>query len=260
MTAPILELQSLCIDVVAGPTAQRIVHDVVLTVARGEILGLVGESGSGKTLSAFAVAGLLSERLAVSAGEILFEGRARSFVSEEEMRALRGGRIGFVFQDPLSSFNPVRTIGSMLVESVVRHQRLGKRAARAVAIAGLAEMRLPGSDACFGAYPHQLSGGQRQRAMLALALVNRPSLLIADEPTTALDPTIQLQILALLRRQSEGRGSILITHDLGVAGAVCDRIAVMQKGRVVEIGPCSAILGDPQHAYTQRLLQARSHA
>jgi ABC-type glutathione transport system ATPase component len=257
MSTPILELQSLCIDVVAG---QRLVHDVDLTVGHGEIVGLVGESGSGKTLSAFAVAGLLSERLAVTAGEILFEGVARSQVSEDEMRAVRGGRIGFVFQDPLSSFNPVRTVGSMLVESVVRHQRIGKSEAREVAIAALSDMRLPGRDACFGAYPHQLSGGQRQRAMLALASVNQPSLLIADEPTTALDPTIQLQILALLRRQAETRGCILITHDLGVASAVCDRIAVMQNGRVVESGTCRAILDHPQHDYTRRLLQARSHA
>jgi ABC-type glutathione transport system ATPase component len=257
VSAPILQLQSLCIDLVATPSPQRLVHDVTFAVGRGEIVGLVGESGSGKTLSAFAVAGLLSERLAISGGEILFEGRARSTMDDEAMRAVRGGRIGFVFQDPLSSFNPVRTVGSMLVESVRRHQRLDRRAAREVAIAALAEMRLPGRDACFGAYPHQLSGGQRQRAMLALASVNAPSLLIADEPTTALDPTIQLQILALLRRQSETRGCILITHDLAVAGAVCDRIAVMQKGRVVEFGACRSVLDNPQHDYTRRLLQAR---
>jgi ABC-type glutathione transport system ATPase component len=252
--ASILELRGVNIETASR---QRLVHDLDLTVGRGEILGLVGESGSGKTLSAFAVAGLLPAGLAVAQGEILFEGRARSAATEADLRAMRGGRIGVVFQDPLSSFNPVRTIGSMLVESIMRHQRLGRRAARDVAVAALAEMQLPGRDACFGAYPHELSGGQRQRAMIALALVNRPALLIADEPTTALDPTIQLQILALLRQQSDGRGCILITHDLAVAGAVCDRIAVMQQGRVVEAGPRAAIFDDPRHDYTRRLLRAR---
>jgi ABC-type dipeptide/oligopeptide/nickel transport system ATPase component len=218
-------------------------------------LGIVGESGSGKSLSAFAVARLLPDGVRLVGGSVHLRGRRIDDLDDGAMRDLRGGGIGFVFQDPLSSFNPVRTIGSILVESIRRHQGVDRKAARAMAMATLTHMRLPGKEACIDAYPHQLSGGQRQRAMIALALANGPDLLIADEPTTALDPTIQLQILALLKQQAVGRAIILITHDFSVAAAICDRIAVMHRGRLVESGTADEVLYNPRHEYTRSLLR-----
>lgn len=253
---PILAIRDVQIDAVpADGPPHRLVDGVSLSVAAGEVLGIVGQSGSGKSLSAFAVARLLPEGVRLTGGSVHLGGQRIDNLDEGRMRALRGGRIGFVFQDPLSSFNPVRTVGSILIESIRRHQGLDARAARALAVERLARMRLPGRDACVDAYPHQLSGGQRQRAMIALALANGPDLLIADEPTTALDPTIQLQILALLKQQTAGRASILITHDFSVAAAICDRIAVMQHGRLVESGLAAQVLTDPQHDYTRSLLR-----
>lgn len=225
-----------------------------MALKRGEILGLVGESGSGKTLFGFAVAGLLPPGVRVSAGEVHLLGQRIDNLPETRRRRIRGESIGVVFQDPLSSFNPVRTIGSILVESLMRHGRLPRDAARARAIDILKTMRLPGEDASVDAYPHTLSGGQRQRAMIGLALANDPALLIADEPTTALDPTIQLQILALLKRRATESACLLITHDLAAAGAVCDRIAVMHRGEIVEEGPAQQVLGAPAHPYTRSLL------
>jgi ABC-type dipeptide/oligopeptide/nickel transport system ATPase component len=252
---PVLSVVDVAVEAMDRSGPRPLVRGLTLSIAPGEILGVVGESGSGKTVSAFAIAGLLPAALRIAAGEVRLEGRRIDNLSEPELRQIRGGRIGVVFQDPLSSFNPVRTIGSLLVESIRRHQGLTSRAARALAIERLREMRLPGENGSVDAYPHTLSGGQRQRAMIALALVNRPALLIADEPTTALDPTIQLQILALLKREAQGRACMLITHDLAVAAAVCDRIAVMYQGQVVEQGPTAALLGDPRHAFTKRLLE-----
>ncbi|HTI67849.1 MAG TPA: ABC transporter ATP-binding protein [Caulobacteraceae bacterium] len=255
MTAPVLSVEDLTVEAVDRAGPRPLVQGLTLEIAPGEILGVVGESGSGKTVSAFAIAGLLPPALRIGAGAVRLEGARIDDLPEPRMRRIRGGRIGVVFQDPLSSFNPVRTIGSLLVESIRRHQGLSAKAARDLAVERLREMRLPGSDGSVDAYPHALSGGQRQRAMIALALANRPALLIADEPTTALDPTIQLQILALLKREVQDRACLLITHDLTVAAAVCDRIAVMYRGRVVETGPTAALLGDPQHDFTRRLLE-----
>lgn len=252
MSDPVLNVSDLTIR--AG--ARVLVPDLALTIGRGEILGLVGASGSGKTVSAFALSRLLPEALKQT-GRIELEGRRLDELTEADMRAVRGGRIGMVFQDPLSSFNPVRTIGSILVESICRHQAVDAAAARGLAMAVLAEMRLPGPHASIDAYPHQLSGGQRQRAMIGLALVNRPALVIADEPTTALDPTIQLQILALLKRQAADAACLLITHDIAAAAAICDRLAVMREGRIVETGPTDRVLNAPEHPFTRELL---SHA
>jgi ABC-type dipeptide/oligopeptide/nickel transport system ATPase component len=161
-----------------------------------------------------------------------------------------------IFQDPLSSFNPVRTIGSLLIESAMRHRALSSASARRAAITALADVRLPQPDVVIDAYPHQLSGGQRQRAMIALARLNSPALLIADEPTTALDATVQLQILALLKRSVGSGAMVLITHDLGVAATMCNRIVVMHRGQCVEAGPASRILDTPRHPYTRQLLAA----
>lgn len=253
---PFLEVRDLTIavDTPAGP--HSLVDGLSLAIDSGEILGLVGESGSGKTLTAFAVAGLLPSSVRVAAGEITRAGVRVDKLSEAQGRPMQGRDVGVVFQDPLSSFNPVRTIGSILIESVRRHQGLGADEARARAIVALRDMRLPGENASIDCYPHMLSGGQRQRAMIALALINQPGLLIADEPTTALDPTVQLQILAVLKRASAERACLLITHDLGVAAAICDRIAVLKDGRLLETGPTERILSAPEHPFTRELIDS----
>ena len=253
---PVLEVDGLSVRAGSGHLATMPVQDVSFTIAAGEVLGIVGESGSGKSMTAYAIGSLLPEGVAVSAGRIILEGRPVHSLSPAERRALDGNRIGMVFQDPLSSFNPVRTIGSILIESAMRHQRLSAAAARDKVIEALAGVRLPRPELLVDAYPHQLSGGQRQRAMIALALLNGPSLVVADEPTTALDATVQLQILALLKRSAGARALLLITHDLAVASTVCDRILVMQRGRCVEQGPAAGILDAPAHSYTRELLAA----
>jgi len=250
---PVLAVESLSIG---GSSAPPIVQELSFEIRDGEVLGIVGESGSGKTLTAYAIAGLLPMGLAMTKGRIRLQGRALETLTPTERRSLAGSRIGVVFQDPLSSFNPVRTIGSMLVESGVRHRRLSEASARKEAIAALTAVRLADAGSLIDAYPHQLSGGQRQRAMLALACFNGPALLIADEPTTALDPTVQLQILALLKARVASSAMMLITHDLSVAAAMCDRILVMQRGQCVEQGTTRDILENPQHPYTQSLLAA----
>lgn len=253
---PILEVRGLSVGAGSGQPTEWLVHDLSFTVAAGEVLGIVGQSGSGKSMTAYAIGGLLPAGIRIGAGQIELEGRPIHTLSVAERRALDGSRIGMVFQDPLSSFNPVRTIGSILIESAIRHQRLPTAQARSRVVEALANARLPRPDLLVDAYPHQLSGGQRQRAMIALALLNDPSLLIADEPTTALDATVQLQILALLKRGAGSRALLLITHDLAVAAAVCDRILVMQCGRCVEEGSTTEILDAPVHAYTRELLEA----
>jgi ABC-type glutathione transport system ATPase component len=255
MTAPaVLEVSGLTIEAATPAGPRTLVHGLDLAVGQGEILGVVGESGSGKTLSAFAIAGLLPVGVRIAGGQIALAGARVEGLADAQRRPTQGRDVGVVFQDPLSSFNPVRTVGSMLVESVRRHQGLDAEAARARAIEALRQMRLPGQDASVDCYPHMLSGGQRQRAMIALALINRPALLIADEPTTALDPTVQLQILALLKREAAERACLLITHDLSVAAAVCDRIAVMKDGRLLEEGPTERLLTAPEHPFTRELI------
>ncbi|WP_439532796.1 ATP-binding cassette domain-containing protein [Polymorphobacter sp.] len=234
-----------------------LVHGISFNVARGEVLGIVGESGSGKSLSALAVAGLLPDGLAVTGGGINVAGEDVLGLPPQARRRLGGSKIGFVFQDPLSCLNPVRRIGTALVESAMRHRGLGTAEARSLALARLADMQLRDPERLIDSYPHQLSGGQRQRVMIALALVNDPPLLIADEPTTALDATVQRSILALLRRHAHARATILITHDLGVAVSLCDRIMVMHQGEVVETGEARALLSAPTMPYTQGLIAAR---
>lgn len=250
----VLDIRKLRLETVAD--RRVLIPNLDLTLRRGEIVGLVGQSGSGKTLTCFAVGGLVPPGVRVAGGEIRLEGRRIDNLTEEEWRAVRGGRIGMVFQDPLSSFNPVKTVGSILIESARRHRGLDKAAARALAVETLRAMRLPGADACVDAFPHQLSGGQRQRAMIGLALINQPALILADEPTTALDPTVQLQILALLQRQAQQAAALMITHDIAAAGAVCDRIAVMLEGEIVEEGPTAQVLYEPRHPFTRSLRDA----
>jgi ABC-type glutathione transport system ATPase component len=239
-----------------GTGTKSLVNDLTFAVRAGERLAIVGESGSGKTLTASAIAGVLPADVTVRSGGINFEGRSLLDISEVERRALAGGRIGIVLQERLSAFNPVRTIGSILIESAVRHRSIPSAQARVLAVDALARMRLSDAAALVDAYPHQLSGGQLQRAMIALACLNDPVLLIADEPTTALDPTVQLQILALLKATAAERALVLITHDLNIAAAMCDRILVMHRGACVEQGTVNEVMARPRHAYTRKLLAA----
>ena len=233
------------------------VRDVSFTLYRGQTTALVGESGSGKSVTARAIMKLLSKRATVSKDTtITYDGRDMAKLSLREMRGLRGNRISMIFQEPMSSLNPVYKVGAQIVEVLMLHQKLGKKAAWARAVELLAEVQLPDPESRVNQYPHQLSGGQRQRVMIAMALANRPDVLIADEPTTALDVTVQAQILHLIDdlKAKYGMGVILITHDLTVVRQFADQVYVMQHGEVRESGPTETVFGNPQHAYTKRLL------
>jgi oligopeptide transport system ATP-binding protein len=232
------------------------VRGVSLTVEAGETLGVVGESGSGKSVTALSVMRLLPPSGRIVAGAIELDGVDLLALSRSAMRAVRGRRIGMVFQDSMTSLNPLLTVGRQITESLETHLRMSRRAAAVRAAQLLEEVGIPEPGRRLEQYPHQLSGGLRQRVAVAIALAPNPNLLIADEPTTALDVTIQAQILELLRRERAERGMalILITHDLGVVASLADRLAVMYAGRVVESGPTERVFGDPRHPYTVGLL------
>jgi peptide/nickel transport system ATP-binding protein len=227
-----------------------------LSVAPGRTLGIVGESGSGKSVSALSVLRLLPRDSADVSGRILFEGRDLLALPEREMQDLRGNRIAMIFQEPMTSLNPSYTVGDQIGEVLVRHRGLSKRDAEREAVALLRKVRIPSPEARLSSYPHKLSGGMRQRVMIAMALACEPALLIADEPTTALDVTIQAQVLDLLRklRDEMGTALVLITHDLGVVAEMCDDVAVMYAGQVVERAPVAEIFARPEHPYTVGLL------
>jgi peptide/nickel transport system ATP-binding protein len=236
-----------------------VVRGVSFTVAEGETLALVGESGCGKSITALSLMRLLPDPPArVTNGQVLLAGEDLGTLSENEMRALRGDRISMVFQEPLTSLDPVFTIGDQILEAISAHRKVGRQEAREMAVAILQEVQIPSPERRLGDYPHQLSGGMRQRVMIAMALVLDPSVLVADEPTTALDVTIQAQILDLIRAQQEQRrlAVLLITHNLAVVSQVADRVAVMYAGEIVEEAPTAAIFGDPRHPYTQGLLSS----
>ncbi|PWR18265.1 ABC transporter ATP-binding protein [Zavarzinia compransoris] len=249
MTAAALDIRGLSVRI----GRSTLVDGISLSLAPQETLGIVGESGSGKTLTALAVMGLLPAAVRAE-GSIRLGDADLLGLPERGLNRLRGRRIAMVFQDSASSLNPVRTIGAQLAESIRRHQKTSRRAARGIAAEALGAAGIPAPAALLDAYPHQLSGGLRQRAMIALALANDPEVLIADEPTTALDATVQLQVLALLKQHARRAATVLITHDFGVAAEVCDRIAVMYHGRIVEIGPTEAILRRPRHPYAAALV------
>jgi peptide/nickel transport system ATP-binding protein len=233
------------------------VDGVDLSVAKGRTLGIVGESGCGKSILSLSVMRLVPPPGRIADGQISFDGRNLLDLSPAEMRGLRGNRIAMIFQEPMTSLNPVFTVGDQITEAMRAHDRVASRAAlRARAIAALARVRIPAPERRFDEYPHQMSGGMRQRVMIAMALACAPDLLIADEPTTALDVTVQAQILDLLRelQQETGMAIILITHDLGIVAEMADEVAVMYSGRVVERAPGAAIFDDPQHPYTLGLL------
>ncbi|MGF1552077.1 MAG: ABC transporter ATP-binding protein [Paracoccaceae bacterium] len=255
--APLLDVRDLRIDFALRRGRLHAVNGVGFEVRRGELLGIVGESGSGKSVTAMSLLGLLPSPPAErTGGSIRFDGRELTTMDEAGLRALRGGRIGYVFQDPMTSLNPVFTIGFQLVEAIRLHLGLSKRAARARAADMLRLVGIPAPEARLSAYPHQFSGGMRQRAMIAMALACDPELLIADEPTTALDVTIQAQILELVRdlRARLGAGVIWITHDLGVVAGIADRVIVMYAGMVAEAAPVETLFARPRHPYTQALL------
>ncbi len=255
---PLLEVRHLVTEIQSRKRRLRAVDDVSFQVRRGEILGLVGESGCGKSMTALSMMRLLPTAAHVAGGEILFEGRDLLKLSAREMRGIRGNHVSMVFQEPMTALDPAFTIGSQITEVLHAHTKIGGDEARDRAIAVLDRLGIPNAARRLDSYPHQFSGGMRQRVMLALALVMNPRLLIADEPTTALDVTIQAQILDLIAdlRREMGLSVVLITHNLGVIHEVADRVAVMYAGEIVEIGTVDQIFSNPQHPYTQGLLKS----
>ena len=259
---PVIQVSGLSVDFHTAGGAKRILHGIDFSVSRGEVLGLVGESGCGKSVTALALAGLLDPSAEVN-GQIAFEGRAvprpRGRRRDREgFAALRGRGIGMIFQDPVGALNPVRTVGYQLREALSLHRPAGRREQDARAVDLLTQVGLPDPARRLRSYAHELSGGMAQRVMIALALAGRPSLLIADEPTTALDVTVQAQILRLLRevRRELASAMLLITHDFGVVAQTCDRVAVIYAGRVVETARTLDLFERPQHPYTKALLAA----
>jgi oligopeptide/dipeptide ABC transporter ATP-binding protein len=256
----LLAVEDLCVDVlVPGQGYRRAVSDLSLSISSSETVGLVGESGCGKTLTTLAALGLLPEPFVRQvSGSIVFDGERLDEGGAAAFRAIRGSRIGYVPQDPMNALNPVIPIGKQVVEAIRVHQKMSRRVARDRAAELLAQVGLPKPKERLGAYPHELSGGLRQRVLIAMALAGDPDLLIADEPTTALDVTIQAQVLQLLDqlRQDRAMALLLVSHDLAVVGQTCDRIVVLYAGQCVETGPTVAVLTRPQHPYTQGLLDS----
>ncbi len=254
---PILSVEGLTTEVRTEQGRFRAVDSVSFGLHPGEVLGIVGESGCGKSMTALSILGLVPQPAArITAGRVLFEGRDLLRLPERELRRVRGASISMIFQEPMTSLNPVFTIGDQVSETLRLHERLGRRAARARAVELLAKVGIPAPAERLDAYPHELSGGMRQRVMIAIALACNPKVLLADEPTTALDVTIQAQILDLLERlQAElGMAVVIITHDLGIVAEFAHRVLVMYAGRVIEEGPVEAIFEHPAHPYTRGLL------
>jgi peptide/nickel transport system ATP-binding protein len=264
MTAdPVLSIRNLSLEFPVWRGALHALDDVSLHVAGGEIVGVVGESGCGKSVTAMAAMRLLPDRAyRVTKGAIRMLGQDMLSADEATLRDLRGSGVAMVFQEPLTALNPTRRIGDLMVEVIRAHQPIGKAAARARAVELLHSMRIADAEAVMRRYPFELSGGMRQRIVIALAFANDPRLVIADEPTTALDVTVQRQVLTLLQNRARDVGAavLLITHDLGVVSEYTDRIYVMYAGKVVESGPTDAVLGAPRHPYTRALLQAGPEA
>ena len=254
--AGLLEVRGLRTTFATDAGTFGAVDGVSFALEAGRTLGLVGESGCGKSVTALSIMGLVAKPGRIAAGEILFQGEDLLKLPPARMRAVRGDRISMIFQEPMTSLNPAFTIGEQIVEGILKHRAIGRGAARKQAIEMLEKVRMPSPERRFDDHPHRLSGGMRQRAMIAMALALRPKLLIADEPTTALDVTIQAQILELMRmlRDETGTAIILITHDLGVVAEIAQDVAVMYAGRIVEKAPVEALFSDPQHPYTIGLL------
>lgn len=256
-SSPVLALENFAVSVRNGTRHVPLVHNLNLCVDRGETLGIVGESGCGKSITWLAALRLAGPHVATT-GRILLHGRDIAQLNERALAGIRGGKIGLIFQDPTSSLDPVQRIGRQIGESLALHRGLTGATARAEAIRLLDRVGIADAPRRLAQYPHELSGGMNQRVMIAITLAGEPNVLIADEPTTALDATVQAQILDLLRdiRRDSGMSLVLISHDLGVIADICDRVAVMYAGRIVETGPTDRLLGEPHHPYTRGLIAA----
>ena len=253
---PLLEVRNLRVEFNSRRGTLVAIDDVSFDIAPGEVLGVVGESGAGKSITGTAIIGLLEPPGHIAGGEILLEASRIDNLPAEAMRKIRGRRIGAIFQDPLTSLNPLYTVGQQLIETIQTHLPLNAEQARKRAIELLGEVGIPAPERRIDHYPHQFSGGMRQRVVIALALCAEPKLIIADEPTTALDVSIQAQIITLLKRlcRDNGTAVMLVTHDMGVIAETADRVAVMYAGRIVEIGPVQEVIHNPQHPYTAGLM------
>ena len=254
--APLLSVRNLRVEFNTRRGTLVAVDDVSFDIAPGEVLGVVGESGAGKSITGTAIIGLLERPGRIAAGEVLLEGSRIDNLPPDQMRRIRGRRIGAIFQDPLTSLNPLYTVGRQITETIEQHLPMNGAQARARAIELLGEVGIPAPERRIDHYPHQFSGGMRQRVVIALALCANPRLIIADEPTTALDVSIQAQIITLLKRlcRDHGTAIMLVTHDMGVIAETADRVAVMYAGRIAEIGPVQQVIHDPQHPYTVGLM------
>ncbi|MFK9094036.1 ABC transporter ATP-binding protein [Bacillus salipaludis] len=256
---PILRIQDLKVSFQSGKKFVPAVDGISFELKDGEILGIVGESGSGKSVTSLATMGLIPAPPGkIENGEIIFEGKDLKNISEKEWRKIRGNQISMIFQEPMTSLNPLFTVGNQLMEAILLHTDLTKSQAKVRSVELLKLVGIPRAEGILKEYPHQLSGGMRQRVMIAMAMACNPKVLIADEPTTALDVTIQAQILALMKdlNQKTNTSIILITHDLGVVAEICERVIVMYSGQIVEQGDVRKILKDPQHPYTKGLLKS----
>ena len=256
MATALLEVRHLRVEFPTRRGTLLALDDISFDIAPGEILGVVGESGAGKSLTGAAIIGLLEPPGRIASGEIRLEGKRIDNLPHAQMRAIRGRQIGAIFQDPLTSLNPLYTIGRQLTETILTHLPVSAAEARARAIRLLQETGIPAAAERIDQYPHQFSGGMRQRVVIALALAAEPKLIVADEPTTALDVSIQAQIIELLKRlcRDHGAAVMLITHDMGVIAETCDRVAVLYAGRVAEIGPVAEVIHRPSHPYTAGLM------
>jgi len=258
MAEPVLSVRNLKVGFPTRRGTFTAVDGVSFDIAAGEVLGVVGESGAGKSITGAAIIGLIEPPGRILGGEVNLDGQRIDTLPAEAMRKLRGRRVGMVFQDPLTSLNPLYRIGDQIVETIRTHAGISAADARKRAVALLQEAGIQGAEARLDSYPHEFSGGMRQRVVLALALCAEPDLVIADEPTTALDVSVQAQIIALLKRLCRERGTavLLITHDMGVIAEIADRVAVMYAGRIVELGPVRDVVLNPHHPYTRGLMGA----
>jgi peptide/nickel transport system ATP-binding protein len=256
MSVPVLEIRNLHVDFKTRHGVLHALNGISFSIARGEVLGVVGESGAGKSLTGSAIIGLLEPPGHIAGGEIYLNGARIDGLDFESMRHIRGKKIGTIFQDPLTSLDPLFRVGEQLIETIRTHLPLDEKQARARAISLLADVGIPAPEKRIDAYPHEFSGGMRQRVVIALALAAEPDLVIADEPTTALDVSVQAQIIEVLKKLCRERGTavMLITHDMGVIAETADRVAVMYAGRVAEIGPVRSVVQHPQHPYAQGLM------
>jgi len=258
VSAPLLAIDGLSVSFDTEAGRREVLRDVSFSIAPGEVVGVVGESGSGKSVTALAVMGLLGPQGRITQGSIGFDGTDLVRLDRRAIQSVRGRRIGMIFQEPMTSLNPLLSVGFQVAEVLVRHLGMSAGEARAETVRWFDRVGIPNSGQRFDEYPHALSGGMRQRVMIAMAMACRPALLIADEPTTALDVTIQAQILALMNelRREHGTAIMLITHDMGVIARMSTRVAVMYAGEVVEVGTLRDVLGTPEHPYTRLLLAA----